>query len=568
MSGSICVVGAGAAGACLVERIRANAAEAPGGRPIDIHLVGAFPAVGREDPKPWPAEVTVHVHRASAVDLTGRWVLLDDGTRVGADAVVLAQPRLDVLATAAERESLDFARRHALYHRPAGDAGELPLDGVPGGRPVLMRGLGPTFADALARLTTGRGGRFRTQRNGEPVYIPCGREPLVYAGSRRGVPYRARSEHPLKGEPPPPPRFVTSMTGAHGGFRREVWPLIAKDLTFAYYHELLTAHPERGRMRWADFADAYAPEEWDGKGMRALIRRAVPRFEDRLNLARLDRPLAGIRFGDLAGLQRWMHGYLAADLARRADPAHTADLALIHALRGVLDALAGRMPGDRWFEGFAGHTGGGLPAERVAELRALARAGVVTFVGPDMHVEAREEGWWRATSAAVPGAVTAGAFIEARRPEPSVADTLDPLVRRLYARGECSESSGLLRVRPGDRRVLGPTGAPHPRCFAFAPWTTVALTADDQAPRLRPSAQPSPAAHAPADPSAMPGRRVSAGPDSPGGRYDPAGPCEPAALPECSGLPDGADTPLLTHADSLARTLLAGTRTPAIARVA
>ncbi|MEU8269818.1 hypothetical protein AB0B89_22000 [Sphaerisporangium sp. NPDC049002] len=513
MTGSVCVIGAGPGATCLVERICANASEMIGWRPLDIHVVDASSAGrGAGGPESRPPGVRVHVHSARAVDLAGRRVLLDDGTSVDADAVVLAQHHVDVVATPEELERLGFARRNSLYYRPTGYAGNLPLDHVPGGQPVLVRGLGTVFADVLAQLTTGRGGRFRRDRDGELTYVPGGREPLIHAGSRRGVPSRARIDYDLRGDHPPAPRFVTALAADRPyDFRREVWPLVAKDLAFAYYHEILTAHPERARMRWADFAEAYAPEEWEGKAMRALIRRAVPRFEDRLNLARFDRPLAGMRFGDLPGLQRWMHGYLAADLSRRADPAHSADLAMIYGLRGVLDVLAGRVPQDPWFQGFADHAGGGLPAARLAELRALGRAGIVTFLGTDTRVEPHETGTWRATGTTVPGPLTALGLIEARRPEPSVSRTRDPLVKRLYARGECSEEAGLLKVRLPDRRIVDHAGAAHPRRFAFGPWTT-------------------------------------------GGGG--------------TTLPRGLDAALIRHADALARTLLAETLTPTVAKVA
>ncbi|WP_214415955.1 FAD/NAD(P)-binding protein [Sphaerisporangium fuscum] len=504
MTGSICVVGTGPAATCLIERICAHAPQVLGRRPLDVHHV-ATPGDARAGLEARAPGVRVHLHGARAVDLAGRWLVLDDGTRIGADAVVLAQPRLEVLPTPREQELRGFARDHGLHYLPCGRADDLSLDHVPGGQPVLVRGLGPGIAEVVERLTVRRGGRFRRERDGEPTYLPSGREPLLYAGSRRGVPHHAAAGHPSPAGPPPPPVFVAGLADRVRDFRREVWPLVAKDLAFAYYHELLTAHPERARMSWADFALAYAPEPWDGTAMRALIRRAVPRFEDRLNLPRLDHPLAGMRFGDLAGLQKWMHGYLAAHLARRSDAAHSADVALTHALRGVRGAIAGRVAPDPWFEGFSDHLTDTLPAERLAEIRAIAKAGVVTFLGADLRVDPHDPapadrprprtpdgagrpgegvrraegarrvaggGVWRAVGGSVPGAVTARAFVDATRVGPGLDRTLDPLVERLYGRGECAEERGLLKVRLPDRRIVDRTGTAHPRRFAFAPWTT------------------------------------------------------------------------------------------------
>lgn len=343
--------------------------------------------------------------------------------------------------TGEEQALADFALRHDLVYLPRGRADELPLDLVPGGEPVLVRGLGPAFLELVMPLTAGRGGRFTWGVTGEPVYLPSGREPLLYVGSRRGVPHHPRPGYRLAGTDAAGPRFFTAQALPDGplDLRRTLWPLLEKELAFAYYRELLTAHPERTRMDWAELEAAFATEEWGGTAMRALIRRAVPKHADRLNLDRLDRPLHGIRFGDLAGLQRWMHGYMAADLARRSDPEHSADLAMIHRLlavyRVVAELPAERVAADPWFHGFCGFLAGGATCSRYAMLLALARAGVVTFLGAGLRVEPADSGrGWRATSRTVPESVEARALIEARPPLPAVDRPAVPMLAGLWRR--------------------------------------------------------------------------------------------------------------------------------------
>ncbi|GAA3789861.1 hypothetical protein GCM10022226_05880 [Sphaerisporangium flaviroseum] len=320
--------------------------------------------------------------------------------------------------TAEERSFAEFAGRHRAVYLPTGYAADLPLERVPEREPLIVREMGSAFVDLLAPLTSGRGGRFIPDRQGEQVYLPSGGEPLFYVGSRRGVPHHAMTGYTLGGAPPPVPRFLTARTLPEGpcDFRRDLWPVVARELAYAYYHELFTAHPSRTRLPWAEFEAAFAVQEWGGTAVRALIRKAVPRYADRLNLDRLDRPLHGIRFGDLAGLQRWMHGYLAADLERRADPAHSADLAMIHGLLAVQSVLAP----EAGFRDFFDLVAGGPPAPRIAELRALARAGVVTFLGANLQVQPDERtGRWRASGPTVPGVVEARTLVEARWPTPS-----------------------------------------------------------------------------------------------------------------------------------------------------
>ncbi|GAA3159100.1 hypothetical protein GCM10010466_57350 [Planomonospora alba] len=313
-------------------------------------------------------------------------------------------------------------------------------DRVSAGEPVIVYGMGPALTGLLEPLTLGRGGRFVRDHDRGLLYLPGGREPLLHVGSDRGVPHHARPGYALRGAPPPLPRFLTPSALPDGplSFRHDVWPLAAKELAFAYYHELFTAHPRRVRGDWAEFEAALAAEEWGGRSVRALVRKSVPAVADRLDLGRIDRPLHGIRFGGPAGLRRWMDGYLAAVLDRRADPAHSADLALIHGLRAVRAVLAGlpadRLAPDPWFCGFAAFLAEGPPAPRLEELRALARAGVVAFLGAGVRVVPDEcAGGWRATGPTVPGAVHAPTLIEARTPAPEPDRTAAPLPRRAGA---------------------------------------------------------------------------------------------------------------------------------------
>ncbi|MER7368600.1 hypothetical protein, partial [Nonomuraea wenchangensis] len=211
---------------------------------------------------------------------------------------------------------------------------------------------------------------------------------------------------------------------------------------------------------------AFARAEQGGREMRALVTRSVPRFADRLHLDRLARPLHGMRFGDLAGLQRWMHGYLAADLERRSDPGFSPDLALIRAL---LDARP-RMAGYPWFEGLFGLLADGPSLARQAELLALARAGIVTFIGAEPRIEQDEDGW-RASGPTVPGLTRARTLIEARRPYTGPGGCAGPLLAGLYARGEARQAAGLLDVRLPDGRLVTGDGSVHARRFALGSLT-------------------------------------------------------------------------------------------------
>ncbi|MFD3820400.1 FAD/NAD(P)-binding protein [Streptomyces rubiginosohelvolus] len=429
-----------------------------------------------------PPGITVHEHRTTALAVTGprggrqRVRLQDRPEPLLADLVVLTVGHLDAEQDPEQRELADFARRHALVHLPPDFTADSDLDALRPGEPVIVRGFGLAFVDLMVLLTEGRGGRHE---NGE--YLPSGREPVLYVGSRRGVPYHAKIGYPWTGERPPLPQHLgpawteelLSRTGPLD-FRRDIWPAVAKELGHAHYHRLFTAHPERTALAHEVFAEKYAAADPGSPELAGLIAEAVPDPADRLDLDALDRPLDGVRHDSPEALQEALRAYITDDLARRHDPEHSEDLAVF---LGLLSAYAQIVRlGDigSWWHGFFSYLASGPPGPRLQQLLALSRAGVVRFLGADLTVESDEEqGLFRARSATVPGARTeARALVEARLPDPSLRHTASPLLRALRDGGAAITDDGLLAVDPADGRVLDDEGRPHPRRLALGPFTT------------------------------------------------------------------------------------------------
>ncbi|MFE7316676.1 FAD/NAD(P)-binding protein [Streptomyces sp. NPDC057555] len=572
---SLCIVGCGPRGASLTERILANAPARYGDRPLDLHLVDPYPpGAGRTwhtgqsgllwmnsaadqvtvypdatvdcagPPRPgpttaaWlngplhdgsyaarrdqgrylldffaavteaaPASVRLHLHRARAVDLRrgadGRQqVLLDTGGPVHADRVVLAQGHPDVRPEPAPP---------GLTRIGPGPADPDALERIPPGAPVLVRGLGLVFVDCLALLTEGRGGRFTGPPGGPLRYRPSGREPRLYAGSRRGVPL------PPKPAPDPagpstgaePLRFAgaaacrAALARPGADFDRDLWPLIRAELGWWHYRALFAAGTDRTRMTWPDFDAQYALLVTDAERLAKLAAAAVPDPADRLDLDRLAAPLAGRTFAGPDDLQHRLRAHLATTLRRRTGPAAGTERALVDALRRtgeVIEELwrAGDLDGTALADALrrfalGTYLSSGPPPLRAAQLLALAEAGIVTFVGPELRVETGR-GAFRATSPAVPGAVhEAAVLLDARLAMPAPDRLADPLLRALWDRGELSfapgsEGAAVPRLDgPAlhpvgadgtvhrDRFVLGPAQFPRPHANAAALRQTDAL---------------------------------------------------------------------------------------------
>ncbi|MER6958806.1 FAD/NAD(P)-binding protein [Streptomyces sp. NPDC000618] len=425
-----------------------------------------------------PPDITVHHHPRRALRVSGsregrQQVWLEGRERpLLADLVVLALGHLDAELDDEQRELAAYAREHGLVHLPPDFTADSDLSALPAGEPVLVRGFGLAFVDLMALLTEGRGGRYEGD-----AYVPSGREPVLYVGSRRGVPYHSKIGYDWTGERPPLPRFlgpaeIDGLLARPEGFdfRRDVWPLVEKELGFAHYHRLFTVHAERTAIAWTDFEEKYAAAS-EGAEREALVASAVPDPRDRLDLTALDRPLDGVTYGSFEEFQEGLRGYVEDDLSRRHNAAHSPDLAVFLGLLSVYGQLIrlGNI-GSSW-HGFFSYLASGPPGPRLRQLLALSRAGLLNFVGADMAVRA-EDGVFRASGATVPGfSVEARALVEARLPEPTLRRALDPLLRELHTDGAGETPDGLLRVDRADGRILDRAGLPHPRRFALGPHT-------------------------------------------------------------------------------------------------
>ncbi|EST21974.1 FAD/NAD(P)-binding protein [Streptomyces roseochromogenus] len=425
-----------------------------------------------------PEGIAVHHHPRRALRISGprdgrQQVWLEGRPRpLLADLVILTLGHLDAELDVEQAELAAYAREHGLVHLPPDFTADSDLSALKPGEPVLVRGFGLAFVDLMVLLTEGRGGRYEGD-----TYVPSGREPVLYAGSRRGVPYRAKIGYGWTGDRPPLPRFlgpaaVEDLLARKDGldFRRDVWPLVEKELGFAHYHRLFTAHTERTAMAWADFEEKYAAAG-DPAEVRTLAAAAVPDPADRLDLAALDHPLDGVRYASHEAFQDGLRAHIEADLSRRHDPSHSADLGVFLGLLSVYGQLVRLGNTGPWWHGFFSYLASGPPGPRLRQMLALSRAGLLGFVGADMTVTA-EDGVFRAASPTVPGfSVEARALVEARLPEPTVGRARDSLLRALHAGGAAETPDGLLRTDPADGRILDGAGRPHPRRFALGPYT-------------------------------------------------------------------------------------------------
>lgn len=363
----------------------------------------------------------IRFHQALATGVRklddGRYQVKADDHVFTAEALVLALGHVPARLNPNQRALADLAAAHGLGYIEPNISGDVDWDQLPGGEPVLMRGLGLNFFDVMIALTQGRGGRFVPGREpGRLDYQPSGAEPIIYAASRRGVPYRGKANvaayHPSWVQL----RYCTAehvnqLVERFGqlDFRAHLWPLINRDVLLTYYRTLTQHHPQvftrdpqEFLLRLETLLDsAHHGEEVTQSQAEELLAEYAP-TQRWLDVRGLATPAAGATFASGAEYQRWVRQFLAADidasLAAEKSPTKIAIKAL-HRCRELIKELvrehkitdASRIRDlAGWFGPMIEGLASGPPVQRVAELLALAEAGIVHFIGPNPVFEVEQ----------------------------------------------------------------------------------------------------------------------------------------------------------------------------------
>ena len=430
-----------------------------------------------------PAGATVEFHRTTATsvrhtaargDADGGRVTFDvelaGGAVLTVDSVVLALGHLASRLSPEQRELQAAAEEFGLLYLPPAAPADVDWSLVPAVKPVLVRGMGLNFFDAMGQLTEGRGGRFLPGADGRLSYLPSGREPLIIAASRRGTPYRAKAT--LAGYYPEAVtlRYCTESAlakfaeaGIRPAFDHDLWPLLHRDALWAYYSTLARSQPGAVLTEPKEFLKAleealhphaHSAAKWEDLVDSVLDIHVRPAH--RLNLLGLAAPLAGRSFASRTELDGAVVDYLLDDARRSAlgedDPVKMTIGALHHGRAVLKTAVADGGITDEswvaglrgWFESFVEGLASGPPALRAEQLAALVSAGVVRFVGPDPKFGVdRKAGTFTAVSPWVGNSgddgigevVDAVAMIEALAPANRVAVNESPLLEQLLAEG-------------------------------------------------------------------------------------------------------------------------------------
>ncbi|WGD37099.1 FAD/NAD(P)-binding protein [Lysinibacter sp. HNR] len=455
----------------------------------------------------------------------GSRVRLANNTHIDADTVIYALGHNGRDLDTEQQERACFAGQYNLLYIPPDFTADADLGGIRPGENVIVRGFGLAAIDLIVLLGEGRGGRFYRDAGGVLRYAPSGREPRLFVGSRRGVPYRSKISSTLRGETPRP-RFFTRDTIADlvrraqpVDFFSEVWPLITRDLLWGYYRELFVGHPERVRGEWDSFwseliaaLDSLPDPLAHSSAVGEVLERYVPHREDRCDLFSLNNPLSDMAASSREDLQIRLRAHIIQDFYDRTTRRGSATLGLFHAVFSAY-LLVAEVPEELWtarsravdipvwWQAFFSYIASGPPGHRLEEIAALSGAGILTFMGSGMWLRESvvgsgetgiqlgetgtrpgETASFIAGGSQYPGEVRARVCVDAWLPESRASRSDSPALHNLVTSGRGIElaaidetfrgTTGRVLVRSEDLRVVNPQGSAHPHSFAVGPFTT------------------------------------------------------------------------------------------------
>jgi hypothetical protein len=374
------------------------------------------------------------------------------------DRVVLATGHPVSRPGASELALADFATtRPGLTYLSGDSAADLPLDLIAPGTPVGVIGMGLGFYDILLSLTVGRGGVFRRDVAGAMRYVASGREPLIFAGSRSGMPILARGANQKRPDHVHQPvvfttdavREAKARAGAAGlDFTGQIMPLIQKEVDHVYLTTLVRSR--QGDAVAARFADRHARVLRHGGPKAALMAEHGLAPDAGLDLERLARPFGGERFTHPAAFRATLLDLMAKDIdeARRGnvDGPVKAALDVLRDIRNTIrvavdfGGLTVRSHRDDflgWYVPMNALLSAGPPVERVEQLLALIEVGVVTVVGPQVRYECdpARDTFVVSSSDVTDSRTEVAALVDARIPQPDLRRDTSQLYEDLVARG-------------------------------------------------------------------------------------------------------------------------------------
>ena len=429
-----------------------------------------------------PENVTVDLIKEKVIDLTKTEmaILIQASRSYQVNDAILATGHSANYLSKAEMENQEYAEAHKLFYQGPGNPSDTQLDHLVEGDTVILRGLGLSFFDYIALFVAKWGGKFSEEENCL-VYEPSGKEPLLVVGSGRGLPYHARPNNQKNpGEEAQPQILTQEFMEQFQGSAEELFDLLKKEAELVFYQKKL-AHT---KLDLENFLQDY--RQYDRE---TVLNDYQISAENRLDWTALLDPANNVSPEEFPD---FIQTYLKKDIAEAELGNQTGAIAAAidtyKELQAPFNAMLDqeKFTPKEYFEDFFGTFNRnysfltiGAPVIRQKQLLALAEAGVIEFLAPEMVIE-RTNGSFLAYSKKNPNRSFKGKnLIEARLPATSLERTKNSLLLKMREKGYLSAHSltfdgskhatGAIQVARKTHQVIDKNGTvlPHIYCYGI-----------------------------------------------------------------------------------------------------
>ncbi|MBO0482097.1 FAD/NAD(P)-binding protein [Candidatus Enterococcus courvalinii] len=416
-----------------------------------------------------------------------------DDTTFFMDQIVLASGHWENELMNEELAFADYAQQHGLFYQPPSNPADVSVDDIPTNEPIFLRGLGLAFFDYIGLLTVGRGGYFEEQED-HFIYHPSGNEPVIYAGSRRGVPYYPRGKNQKQGGAMARLKLLTTenlkkwqIKGQLTGER--FFDLFKKEVELFYYQK--TIEEQQLAINPFEFEQVFLlkPSE--------ECLADYPQLEPYIwSWERLEQPLS--TFPD--DFEKGVRSFLAWQINEAEKGNDTgAFSSTLDAIKDWREPIREAIAWDvfsveeyreqlwSWFTPLNAFLTIGPPLKRSKELAALIDAGIFHIAAPPFEIKRARGNFWIETAEK---AFKSRYLLEAHLPINSVSYSKNPVIQsmskngliRAYQKTEDTEHyfSGAIDVNKANQ-VIGADGKviPHFYCYGIpvegVDWLTAAV---------------------------------------------------------------------------------------------
>ncbi|MHA8110174.1 FAD/NAD(P)-binding protein [Lactobacillaceae bacterium Melli_B4] len=392
-----------------------------------------------------PDGVSVTYHRLLADNLkpvAKQWQLSSDGHDFTFDQVVVTINTSVSQLSETEQSLADYAAENGLYYLAPAYPGDIDHHDLTADDKVIIRGLGMSFFDEVAKMTTARGGTFTEKEDGKLEYHPSGNEPHIFAGSRRGTTYYPKpmiypdrdyqfTAHFLT------PENIDSIK--QGGQLKvdQFRQLIRHEIELVYYQLILqNNHPDADVEQ---FTNDFVANPTQAINQGPFKPNEILRWPQLLN------PVAGTPITTTADYQGTLLNWLDAVAHDAVDGLGKGPLASAlniykEARQTIRDTIANDdFSVDDYVQNFlttfnsnSQMLSNGAPAIRLRQMAALIRAGVLTILGPQMNVIGANHHFVAMSKYYPKEPVMADALIEARIPKLKIMNAKNSLISSLF----------------------------------------------------------------------------------------------------------------------------------------